>query len=74
VALKCDQCPEREAVGRVPACVEVCKVGALTYGEVADTQVEKGRFLAQAVFQSLQAEKEAGSATPEMISLWRQLS
>jgi hypothetical protein len=36
--------------------------------------VEKGRALAQAVFQSLQAEKEAGSVPPEMISLWRQLS
>jgi len=74
VALKCDQCPEREAVGRVPACVEACKVGALTYGELQDTQAEKGRVLAQAVFQTLQVESEAGSATPEMITLWRQLS
>ena len=74
VALKCDQCPEREAVGRVPACVEACKVGALTYGELQDTQAEKGRALAQAVFQTLQVESEAGSASPEMITLWRQLS
>jgi len=74
VALKCDQCPERQAVGRVPACVEACKVGALTYGEVQDTQEDKGRALAQAVFQSLQAEKEAGPALPDTILLWRQLT
>jgi carbon-monoxide dehydrogenase iron sulfur subunit len=74
VALKCDQCPEREAVGRVPACVEACKVGALTYGEVQDTQVEKGQALAQAVFQSLQAQKETSTSLPETISLWRQLT
>ncbi len=73
VALKCDQCPEREAQGRVPACVEACKVGALTYGEVQETQTDKGRALAQAVFQSLQADKDAGAGVPEMIALWRQL-
>ena len=74
VALKCDQCPEREAQGRVPACVEACKVGALTYGEVQDTQRDKGRVLAQAVFQSLQAESGAAPPIPEMVALWRQLS
>jgi len=74
VALKCDQCPDREAAGRLPACVEACKVGALTYGEVQDTQVEKGRILAQAVFQSLQADREVRADLPEMISRWRQLT
>jgi carbon-monoxide dehydrogenase iron sulfur subunit len=74
VALKCDQCPEREAVGRLPACVEACKVGALTYGEVQETQVDKGRAFAQAVFQSLQADQEARAGVPEMIALWRQLA
>jgi anaerobic carbon-monoxide dehydrogenase iron sulfur subunit len=73
VALKCDQCPEREAVGRVPACVEVCKVGALTYGEVEDSQVDKGRALAQAVFQALKADRDAAPAPPETIARWRQL-
>jgi len=74
VALKCDQCPEREAVGRLPACVEACNVGALTYGEVQDTQEDKGRALAQAVFQTLQAEKETGPVLPDTILLWRQLT
>jgi carbon-monoxide dehydrogenase iron sulfur subunit len=73
VALKCDQCPDREAVGRIPACVEACKVGALTYGEVGETQEEKGRALARAVFASFQVGVEAAPGMPETISLWRQL-
>jgi len=73
VALKCDQCPEREARGQVPACVEACKVGALTYGEVQDTQAAKGKVLAQAVFAALAAETPAGAALPEQLLLWRQL-
>ncbi len=74
VALKCDQCPEREAVGRVPACVEACKVGALTYGEVEEAQEEKGWALAQAVFASFQAAAAAVPSMPETISLWRKLT
>lgn len=73
VALKCDQCPDREVVGRLPACLEACKVGALTYGEVQETQEEKGRALARAVFASLQAGTEAAPSLPETISLWRKL-
>jgi carbon-monoxide dehydrogenase iron sulfur subunit len=74
VALKCDQCPAREAVGRKPACVEACKVGALTYGEVEEAQEEKGWALAQAVFASFQAAAaEAVPSMPETISLWRKL-
>ena len=58
VALKCDQCPDREKVGRVPACVEACKVGALTYGEWQEAQEDKGRALAQAFFASLPAAED----------------
>lgn len=32
VAVKCDRCPERE----VPACVESCPTGAITYMDAAD--------------------------------------
>lgn len=34
VAVKCDNCMERQARGLAPACVEVCKVGALTFEEM----------------------------------------
>jgi len=74
VALKCDQCPEREAQGRVPACVEACKVGALTYGEWQETQEDKGRVLAQAVFASLQSPRETEPSLPDNLRVWRLLS
>ncbi len=69
VALKCDQCPDREKVGRVPACVEACKVGALTYGEWQEEQEAKGRAVAQSFFGAGKAEEEL----PPGIRLWRQL-
>jgi carbon-monoxide dehydrogenase iron sulfur subunit len=73
VALKCDQCPERERVGRIPACVEACKVGALSYGDLELAQEAKGRFVAQAFFGSLPGADQAAAAEPETIRLWRQL-
>ena len=33
VAVKCDNCVERLSRGKIPACVEACKVGALTFEE-----------------------------------------
>jgi carbon-monoxide dehydrogenase iron sulfur subunit len=73
VALKCDQCPDREQVGRVPACVEACKVGALTYGEWQEEQAAKGRSLAQAFFAAGKGEPEAARELPAGIRVWRQL-
>ncbi|MBM4284975.1 MAG: 4Fe-4S dicluster domain-containing protein [Deltaproteobacteria bacterium] len=71
-ALKCDQCPHREAAGRVPACVEACKVGALTYGDWHAAQAEKGLALAQAVFAGL-APGQTPLAPPDTVRLWRLL-
>ncbi|MFZ5449619.1 MAG: 4Fe-4S dicluster domain-containing protein [Thermodesulfobacteriota bacterium] len=70
VALKCDQCPDREKVGEVPACVAACKVGALTYGEWEDAQRDKGRAIARAFFATLPAPED--TATPPLIRLWQQ--
>ena len=36
VAVKCDGCVERVGRGDTPACVEVCKVDALVFGELND--------------------------------------
>ena len=33
VNAKCDGCIERQKEGRIPACVEACKTGALEFGE-----------------------------------------
>ena len=34
VVEKCNFCEERQAMGQQPACVEACKTGALTFGEL----------------------------------------
>jgi anaerobic carbon-monoxide dehydrogenase iron sulfur subunit len=72
VALKCDQCPDREKIGKVPACVAACKVGALTYGDWEGVQADKGRSIAQAFFATLSASED--TATPPLIRLWREKS
>lgn len=74
VALKCDQCPDREKVGRVPACVEACKVGALQYASLDEAMAAKGLRLATAVFSGLQGTAGVGTPLPETIRLWRQLT
>ncbi len=70
VALKCDQCPDREKTGKVPACVAACKVGALTYGDWEGTQADKGRSIARAFFATLPASED--TTTPPLIRLWRE--
>jgi len=73
VALKCDHCAERQREGRIPACVEACKVGALVFGElnalVKDASLRLARVVSVAV----------GEMQPEMVRLpagvaaWRDL-
>ena len=43
VAVKCDGCVSRVSRGETPACVEVCKVDALVFGELNDL-VTAGRI------------------------------
>ncbi len=43
VAVKCDGCAPRVRRGEAPACVEVCKVGALVFGDLNDL-VASGRL------------------------------
>ncbi len=46
VALKCDNCLDRQHQGLEPACVEACKTGALTFEESAAAQERKTRKVA----------------------------
>lgn len=63
VALKCDHCIERQRRGEAPACVEVCKVGALVFGELNELVKAARTRLAQAVSVA------AGEIRPEMVRL-----
>jgi carbon-monoxide dehydrogenase iron sulfur subunit len=63
VALKCDHCMERQRQGQIPACVEVCKVGALEYGEINELIRLASTRLAKVVSLAV------GEIDPEMPSL-----
>jgi len=49
VAVKCDNCIERQMQGLIPACVEVCKVHALTFEEPAEALKRKTDEVARSV-------------------------
>jgi len=49
VAVKCDNCIERQHRGETPACVEVCKVGALTFEEMGKAMKRKTDEVARTV-------------------------
>ena len=55
IAVKCDNCHARQLEGLTPACVEVCKVGALTFEVPADALKRKTDEVARSV--SVGAEK-----------------
>ncbi len=45
VVEKCNFCAERLAVGQMPACVEVCKYGALTFGDMGNPNSKVSQLL-----------------------------
>jgi Fe-S-cluster-containing dehydrogenase component len=46
VVEKCNFCDERLAVGKLPACVEACKIGGLVFGDLEDPNSEVRKILA----------------------------
>ena len=61
-AHKCDQCIERQAEGKVPACVAACKTGALVFDEVNRQMDRDAAKLASLVWLGVREEvrEEAG--------------
>jgi carbon-monoxide dehydrogenase iron sulfur subunit len=72
VAIKCDACIARLRVGAIPACVEVCKTGALEFGDLNDL-VAAGRRRETAAVLAATAMGEPAQPTPETIGAWRSL-
>ena len=68
IAVKCDNCDARVAQGKIPACVEVCKTGALTYEEMGRAMKQKTREVARTV-----AEGDAVSGLPDTVRLARMI-
>jgi carbon-monoxide dehydrogenase iron sulfur subunit len=72
VAVKCDACIDRLRAGRTPACVEVCKVGALEFGDLNDI-VAAGRRRQTATVLAATTMVAPSPPVPETIGAWRQL-
>jgi carbon-monoxide dehydrogenase iron sulfur subunit len=49
IAVKCDNCSARVAKSRIPACVEICKAGALTYEAMHAAMHRKTRAVARSM-------------------------
>jgi len=56
VAVKCDNCIERREQGLIPACVEICKSGALTFEEPAAALKRKTDEVSRSVSRGAEAE------------------
>lgn len=61
IAVKCDNCVERQARGLIPACVEVCKSGALTFEEQATSLRRKTDEMARRVSVGAEDREVPGS-------------
>lgn len=72
VAIKCDGCIARLRAGEIPACVEVCKVDALEFGELNDI-VAAGRQRETAAVLAATARLEPIQPAPETVGAWRSL-
>ncbi len=72
VAIKCDQCVERQRAGQIPACVEACKVNALEFGEINElVKTARTRYseIISAAVGQLAGEM---SALPPAVEIWRE--
>lgn len=71
VALKCDHCVDRQKKGLEPACVEICKVKALIFGDINDLVKEAAGKLARSVSMAAAAVPPEPARQPENIEAWR---
>lgn len=67
VAVKCDGCIDRVQRGEAPACVEVCKAGALVYGEVNELVAARRLHGAGAILAAAAAPPPTG---PDQLAGW----
>jgi len=73
VAIKCDHCIERQHEGRIPACVETCKVGALVFGDINELARDSSLRLARAVSVAVGEMQPEMARLPGNVEAWRAL-
>ena len=71
VAVKCDQCIDRQKEGKIPACVEACKVDALVFGELNDLVKAARTHLAEEVSVAVGAIEPKTARLSAQVESWR---
>ncbi len=66
--MKCDNCVHRLAVGMIPACVEMCKTGALTFEEPDVAGARKTAEVARSVSVGEEAREVPGSESFSLLN------
>jgi carbon-monoxide dehydrogenase iron sulfur subunit len=72
-AIKCDHCIERQNNGKVPACVEACKTGALVFGEINELVKSARTKLAQSVSMAVKEVDTEAAQIPAHVEAWRSM-
>ena len=67
-AHKCDQCIARQKEGKVPACVEACKVGALIYGDYNKEMDNATDKLASLVYLGIRGKEHEKGSYPALLA------
>jgi carbon-monoxide dehydrogenase iron sulfur subunit len=71
VALKCDHCIDRQRQDQIPACVEVCKVGALQFGDINELTRAASAKLARIVSVAAGEIRSELPRLPANFEAWR---
>jgi carbon-monoxide dehydrogenase iron sulfur subunit len=74
VAVKCDQCIDRQRNSKIPACVEACKVGALVFGEINEMIKSAGQNYAEKISLAVNDTEKLNENIPSHINNWRELN
>lgn len=70
VGVKCDHCIERQKVDLLPACVEVCKVAALEFGDINELAKSARTKYSQVVSVSMGQVNSTTAAMPDNVDAW----
>ena len=71
VAIKCDNCIERQRDGKIPACVEACKAGALQFGDINDLAKRSRTRLGRSVSLAVGQIRPEEARLPANVEAWR---